>query len=78
MHNQYIHSITIVGAGTMGNGIAHVCAMAGFPVKLMDISEEQLRMALQTIEKNLTRMAEKQKIKPIEVGSSLSPYTDKH
>ena len=72
MHNQHIHSITIVGAGTMGNGIAHVCAMAGFPVKLMDSSEEQLRMALQTIEKNLTRMAEKQKIKPIEVGASLA------
>ena len=79
MHNQHIHSITIVGAGTMGNGIAHVCAMAGFPVKLMDSSEEQLRIALQTIEKNLTRMAEKQKIKPIEVGSSLAriqTYTD--
>ena len=79
MHNQHIHSITIIGAGTMGNGIAHVCAMAGFPVKLMDNSEEQLRIALQTIEKNLTRMAEKQKIKPIEVGSSLAriqTYTD--
>ena len=37
MHNQHIHSITIVGAGTMGNGIAHVCAMAGFPVKLIYI-----------------------------------------
>ena len=76
MHNQHIHSITIIGAGTMGNGIAHVCAMAGFPVKLMDSSEEQLRMALQTIEKNLTRMA---KIKSIEVGSSLAriqTYTD--
>jgi 3-hydroxybutyryl-CoA dehydrogenase len=72
MHNQHIHSITIVGAGTMGNGIAHVCAMAGFPVKLMDSSEGQLRVALQTIEKNLTRMAEKQKIKPIEVSTSLA------
>ncbi len=72
MHNQHIHSITIVGAGTMGNGIAHVCAMAGFPVKLMDSSEGQLRMALQTIEKTLTRMAEKQKIKPIEVSTSLA------
>lgn len=72
MQNQHIHSITIVGAGTMGNGIAHVCAMAGFSVKLMDSSEEQLRRALQTIEKNLTRMAEKQKIKPVEVGSSLA------
>lgn len=72
MQNQHIHSITIVGAGTMGNGIAHVCAMAGFSVKLMDSSEEQLRRALQTIEKNLTRMAEKKKIKPVEVGSSLA------
>ena len=72
MHNQQIHSITIIGAGTMGNGIAHVCAMAGFPVKLMDRSEEQLSIALQTIEKNLKRMAEKQKIIPAEVSSSLA------
>jgi len=56
----------------MGNGIAHVCAMAGFPVKLMDRSEEQLSIALQTIEKNLKRMAEKQKIIPAEVSSSLA------
>ena len=56
----------------MGNGIAHVCAMAGFPVKLMDRSEEQLSIALQTIEKNLKRMAEKQKIIPAEVNSSLA------
>ena len=72
MHNQQIHSVTIIGAGTMGNGIAHVCAMAGFPVKLMDRSEEQLSIALQTIEKNLKRMAEKQKIIPAEVSSSLA------
>ena len=72
MHNQPIHSITIIGAGTMGNGIAHVCAMAGFPVKLMDRSEEQLSIAFQTIEKNLKRMAEKQKIIPAEVSSSLA------
>lgn len=72
MHNQQIHSVTIIGAGTMGNGIAHVCAMAGFPVKLMDRSEEQLSVALQTIEKNLKRMAEKQKIIPAEVSSSLA------
>lgn len=72
MHNQKIHTVTIIGAGTMGNGIAHVCAMAGFPVKLMDRSEEQLSVALQTIEKNLKRMAEKQKIIPAEVSSSLA------
>ena len=72
MHNQQIHSVTIIGAGTMGNGIAHVCAMAGFSVKLMDRSEEQLSIALQTIEKNLKRMAEKQKIIPAEVSSSLA------
>ena len=79
MHNQPIHSITIIGAGTMGNGIAHVCAMAGFPVKLMDRSEEQLSIAFQTIEKNLKRMAEKQKIIPAVVSSSLAriqSYTD--
>tara|TARA_B100000575_G_C23139380_1_gene662668 strand:+ start:3984 stop:4862 length:879 start_codon:yes stop_codon:yes gene_type:complete len=72
MHNQYINSIAIIGAGTMGNGIAHICAMSGFSVKLMDNSIEQLRIARQTIENNLKRMAQKQRITPDKVSSSLA------
>ncbi|HMG68221.1 MAG TPA: 3-hydroxyacyl-CoA dehydrogenase NAD-binding domain-containing protein [Chitinophagaceae bacterium] len=47
--------IAVVGAGTMGNGIAHVFAQHGFEVHLVDISEEQLEKAIHTIGKNLDR-----------------------
>ena len=50
-----IQSIGIIGAGQMGNGIAHVCALANFDVKLYDVSAEQLDKALDTIKQNLSR-----------------------
>ena len=50
-----IEKVGIVGAGQMGNGIAHVFALAGFDVKLFDISDDQLKKALETIEHNLSR-----------------------
>jgi 3-hydroxybutyryl-CoA dehydrogenase len=55
-------NITVVGAGTMGNGIAHVFAQNGFGVSLVDISEKALENALSSIEKNLDRMLSKEKI----------------
>jgi 3-hydroxybutyryl-CoA dehydrogenase len=55
-------NVTVIGAGTMGNGIAHVFAMNGFKVTLVDVSKEQLEKAMATIEKNLGRMMEKGKI----------------
>ncbi len=55
-------NITVVGAGTMGNGIAHVFAMNGFEVTLADISEDALQTAIKTIDKNLWRMVAKEKI----------------
>ena len=55
-------NIAIIGAGTMGNGIAHVFAMHGFKVCLADVSEEKLETALKTIDKNLWRMVAKEKI----------------
>ncbi len=51
--------IAVIGSGTMGNGIAHVFAQFGFKVSLIDISEEALKKALATIEKNLARQVEK-------------------
>ncbi|MCB0489970.1 MAG: 3-hydroxybutyryl-CoA dehydrogenase [Cyclobacteriaceae bacterium] len=51
--------ISVIGSGTMGNGIAHVFALAGFKVSLVDISEESLKKAIATIEKNLSRQVEK-------------------
>ncbi len=55
-------NITVIGAGTMGNGIAHVFAMFGHKVNLVDISEDALNRALVTIGKNLDRMVAKEKI----------------
>ncbi len=54
--------IAVIGSGTMGNGIAHVFAQNNFDVALIDISAEALDKALKTIEKNLDRLVNKEKI----------------
>src|SRR5882762_2040029 len=54
-----IKKIAVIGSGTMGNGIAHVFAQFGYQVSLIDISEDALKKALATIDKNLTRQVEK-------------------
>lgn len=51
--------IAVIGAGTMGNGIAHVFAQSGFSVRLVDLSEAALEKAVATIDKNLQRMLSK-------------------
>lgn len=53
-------NIAVIGSGTMGNGIAHVFAQHGYSVSMIDISEEALKKALATIEKNLDRQVAKQ------------------
>ena len=63
--------VSVIGAGTMGNGIAHVFAQAGHEVTLIDISEKGLEKALQTIEKNLDRMVAKEKISNEEKTAAL-------
>ena len=57
-----MNNITVIGAGTMGNGIAHVFAQKGHPVVLIDRSEDALKRALATIEKNLGRLVAKERI----------------
>jgi 3-hydroxybutyryl-CoA dehydrogenase len=54
-----LQTISVIGAGTMGNGIAHVFAQNGFKVNLVDISQEQLDKAFSTISKNLDRQIAK-------------------
>ncbi len=54
-----IKTIGVIGAGQMGNGIAHVCAAAGFDVRLVDVSKEQLDKALATIERNMDRQVKR-------------------
>jgi 3-hydroxybutyryl-CoA dehydrogenase len=50
-----IKNIGVIGAGQMGNGIAHVCALAGFPVMINDLSGDRIKEALATINGNMTR-----------------------
>ena len=52
-------NIAVIGAGTMGNGIAHVFAQNGFSVALVDVSQEQLKKAIDTITKNFDRQIAK-------------------
>ncbi len=54
-----IKNVSVIGAGTMGNGIAHVFAQYGFAVQLIDVNAAQLEKALQTIGKNLDRQVSK-------------------
>ncbi len=57
-----IKKVAIIGAGTMGNGIAHVFAQNGFSVEFVDIKEEFVAKGLETINKNLDRQLKKEKI----------------
>lgn len=57
-----MENISVIGSGTMGNGIAHVFAQSGFKVSLVDIDQNALERAVKTIEKNLDRMVAKEKI----------------
>ena len=68
-------NITVIGAGTMGNGIAHTFAQSGYTVKLVDISSDALDKAIATITKNLDRMLSKEKISEEDKNSTLSNIT---
>lgn len=57
-----IKHVGVIGAGTMGNGIAQVCAVAGYPVTLVDVSEEALDRALSAIGVSLDKLLEKGKL----------------
>ncbi|CAI8761346.1 3-hydroxybutyryl-CoA dehydrogenase [Pseudomonas sp. IT-196MI5] len=66
-----LQNIGVIGAGTMGNGIAQVCAMAGFNVTLLDISESALQKAVATVGKNLDRQVAKQTLTPEQKQATL-------
>lgn len=55
-------NVAVIGAGTMGNGIAHTFAQSGFKVQLIDLSKTSLKKGIDTISKNLDRMVAKEKI----------------
>ncbi|MGV0753552.1 3-hydroxybutyryl-CoA dehydrogenase [Empedobacter brevis] len=68
-------NITVIGAGTMGNGIAHVFAQSGFAVNLVDVSQESLERGLKTIAGNLDRMIAKEKISEADKAATLNNIT---
>jgi 3-hydroxybutyryl-CoA dehydrogenase len=71
-------NVAVIGAGTMGNGIAHTFAQSGFKVQLIDISETSLKKGMDTITKNLDRMLAKEKISETdkqEILGNISTFT---
>lgn len=68
-------NVAVIGAGTMGNGIAHTFAQSGFKVQLIDVSETALNKGIATIGKNLDRMVEKEKISEVQKEKTLGNIT---
>ena len=72
-------NIAVIGAGAMGNGIAHTFAQSGYKVQLIDVNQEALSKALQTISKNLDRLVSKGKIEEatkLQTLSNISTFTE--
>nr|WP_255702354.1 3-hydroxybutyryl-CoA dehydrogenase [Roseomonas sp. OT10] len=67
-----VERVGVIGAGQMGNGIAHVCAVAGLPVVLVDISAEALEKARATMAKNMERQVAKGQMKPGDRDAALA------
>lgn len=67
-----IQTIGIVGAGQMGNGIAHVMALAGYDVRLTDVSHDALKAAQQVVEGNLARQVGRGKISEDDMNAALA------
>lgn len=65
-------NVSVIGSGTMGNGIAHVFAQFGFQVSMVDISQQRLDTGLMTISKNLDRQVKKETLTPEEKSDILS------
>jgi 3-hydroxybutyryl-CoA dehydrogenase len=70
-----VKKVGVIGAGTMGNGIAHVFAVSGYDVVLMDIEESFVDKAIARITKNLDRMIKKEKITEADKDATLNRIT---
>jgi 3-hydroxybutyryl-CoA dehydrogenase len=67
-----IKTVGIIGAGQMGSGIAHVCALSGYNVLIHDVSEEQIDKALASIDKNMSRQVAKEKLTEADKTAALA------
>lgn len=67
--------VAVIGAGTMGNGIAHTFAQSGFNVQLVDLNQDSLKRGIDTITKNLDRMIAKEKISEADKANTLANIT---
>jgi 3-hydroxybutyryl-CoA dehydrogenase len=67
-----IKSVGVIGAGQMGSGIAHVCALGGYDVLIHDVSEERLKQALSTIEKNMARQVSRGLVEPADMEAAMT------
>jgi 3-hydroxybutyryl-CoA dehydrogenase len=72
MRADDVKRVAVVGAGTMGNGIAHVFAQSGYAVTLVDVARDYLDRAIRTIEQNLRRQVEKGKLPEEAINGTLS------
>ncbi|PES28462.1 3-hydroxybutyryl-CoA dehydrogenase [Bacillus cereus] len=70
-----VQNIVVIGAGQMGSGIAQVCAIAGYDVKVQDLKQEQLDRGMAIITKNLARQVEKGRMKEEEKEATLNRLT---
>lgn len=70
-----VNRIGVIGAGQMGNGIAHVMALAGYQVQLNDVSDDALSQALARIDKNMTRQVKSGKISDTDKADALGRIT---
>ena len=70
-----MRKIAVIGAGTMGNGIAHTFAQSGYEVSLIDVSADSLERGMNTIEKNLDRMLKREKISEADKQNTLDKIT---
>src|SRR6185437_4800550 len=66
-----IKTVGVIGAGQMGNGIAHVCSLAGYAVMLNDIAPDRIKAGMATINGNMTRQVAKKTITEDERKSAL-------
>ena len=67
-----IQKVGIIGAGTMGNGIAQACAVVGIPVVMVDISEAAVAKGIATVSGSLDRLLKKEKITEADKAAALS------